>query len=80
MSVSVCVNMKLLWQDLIMLFFFPEDFIYLFMRDTQIERQRHRQREKQASCGSLMRDSIPGPQDYDLRCSTTEPLRHPKTW
>ena len=28
-------------------FFFINDFIYLFMR----ERQRHRQREKQALCG-----------------------------
>ena len=29
--------------------FFVLDFIFLFMRDT--ERQRHRQREKQAPCG-----------------------------
>ena len=29
--------------------FFFKDFIYSFMRDT--ERQRHRQREKQALCG-----------------------------
>ena len=31
-------------------FFFFKDFIYLFMRDTEgyRERQRHRQREKQA--------------------------------
>ena len=26
--------------------FFSKDFIYLFMRDTHTERQRHRQREK----------------------------------
>ena len=30
--------------------FFNKDFIYLFMRDTESERQRHRQREKQAPC------------------------------
>ena len=29
-------------------FFFPKDFIYLFLRGTQREGQRHRQREKQA--------------------------------
>ena len=28
---------------------FFKDFMYLFMRDT-VERQRHRQREKQAPC------------------------------
>ena len=28
--------------------FIFKDFIYLFMRDTELERQRHRQREKQA--------------------------------
>ena len=31
--------------------FLKKDFIYLFMRE--IERQRHRQREKQASCRKL---------------------------
>ena len=30
-------------------FLFFIDFIYLFIRDTHTERQRHRQREKQAS-------------------------------
>ena len=30
--------------------FFKKDFIYLFMRDTETARQRHRQREKQAPC------------------------------
>ena len=29
---------------------FKKDFIYLFMRDTHTERQKHRQREKQAPC------------------------------
>ena len=28
-----------------------KDFIYLLMRDTERESQRHRQREKQAPCG-----------------------------
>ena len=53
---------------------FKKDFIYLFM----IERQRHRQREKQAPCtGSPTWDSIPGLQDRALgqrqapnRCAT----------
>ena len=27
-------------------FFFLKDFIYLFMRDTERKRQRHKQREK----------------------------------
>ena len=31
-------------------FHFLKDFIYLFMKDTHRERQRHRQREKQAPC------------------------------
>ena len=30
--------------------FLKKDFTYLFMRDTEGERQRLRQREKQASC------------------------------
>ena len=30
-------------------------------RERERERQRHMQREKQAPCRSLMRDSIPGP-------------------
>ena len=29
---------------------FYKDFIYLFMKDTHTERQRHRQREKQGPC------------------------------
>ena len=31
-------------------FYFFKDFIYLFMRDIERGRQRHRQREKQAPC------------------------------
>ena len=30
--------------------FFFKDFIYLLMRDTHTEKQRHRQREKHAPC------------------------------
>ena len=29
---------------------FKKDFIYLFMRDTERKKQKHRQREKQAPC------------------------------
>ena len=37
------------------------------MRDTHTEREKHRQREKQAPYGeSLMQESIPGPRDHDL--------------
>ena len=43
---------------------FIKDFIYLFMRDA--DRQRHRQREKQAPCRDPTQDSIPGPQDHAL--------------
>ena len=31
-------------------FLFFKDYIYLFIRDTERVRQRHRQREKQAPC------------------------------
>ena len=33
--------------------YFLKDFIYLFMRDTERERLRHMQREKQAPCRKL---------------------------
>ena len=52
--------------------FFFKDFIYLFERDRDSQRERgHKQGEWQAegeagSPRSLRRDSIPGPQDYDL--------------
>ena len=36
------------------------------MRYTHRERQRHRQREKQAPCGQPEVDSIPEPWDPDL--------------
>ena len=42
------------WTDteisMLLIFSFLKDFIYLFMRDTEKERLRHRQREKQAPC------------------------------
>ena len=52
-----------LWgtQSFFKIFFF-KDLIYLFMRDTQRERQKHRQREKP----NKMWDSIPGPWDHHL--------------
>ena len=50
-------------------FFFFKDFIHLFMRDTQ--RDRDTGREKQAPCRDV---------DVGLdRCSTTEPFRRPYT-
>ena len=39
---------------------------YLFMRDMERERQKHRQREKQVHAGSLMWDSISELQDQAL--------------
>ena len=42
------------------------------MRETEC--QRHRQKEKQAPTGSLMRDSMPGPQDHNL--SPRQTLNH----
>ena len=44
------------------------------MRDTHRERQRPRQREKQAPAGSLMQNSIPGPRDHNL--SQRQTLNH----
>ena len=61
----------------IFIFFFFKDFIYVFMRDT--ERQRDRQRENEAPCGEPdVRLDLPGPRDHDLsqsRCSTPEAHR-----
>ena len=55
--------------------FFFKDLIYLFMRDTEREKQRHRQREKQAPCrepdGGLDPRSHPG-----LKADA-QPLSHP---
>ena len=44
------------------------------MRDTEGERQRHRQREKQVLEENLMWDSIPGPQVHAL--SQRQMLNH----
>ena len=46
------------------LYFYFKDFVYLFMRDT--ERQRHRQREKQAPCGEPDAGLDPGTLDHAL--------------
>ena len=51
-------------------FFSFKDFIYLFMGDTQRERRRHRQREKQAPCGEP---------DVGLDSGTPESCPEPKT-
>ena len=49
------------------IFVFLKDFIYLFMRDTEGERQRHRQREKQAPGG-----------DPDVGLDQETPGSHPE--
>ena len=61
-------------------FFFFKDCIYLFMRDTEIERERQREREAETQAGGeagSMQDSILGLQDHALgqrqalnRCAT----------
>ena len=57
--------------------FFFKDFIYLFMRDTEKERQKHRQREKQAPC----REPYVGPNPVILgSCPEPEPPRHPEMY
>ena len=45
---------------------FFKGFFNLFMRDTQREGQRHRQRENRLYAGSPKGSSIPGPQDHAL--------------
>ena len=50
-----------------------EDFIDLFMRDTERGRDTGRGRSR-LHAGSLMRDSIPGLQDHDL--SQRQMLKH----
>ena len=57
-------------------FFFLKDFIYLFVRDTQS--QRHRQREKQAPTGEL--DAGLDPRTMGSRPeprADAQPLSHP---
>ena len=45
---------------IVQIFFFK--ILFISSWETHTDRQRHKQREKQAPC----RDSIPGPQDHDL--------------
>ena len=61
-------------------FFFPKDFIYLFMRDRERERerQRHRQREKQAPCREPDVGLDPGtPGSRPGLKAGAKPLSHP---
>ena len=63
-------------------FLFLLKILFIYSSETQRERQRHWQREKQTPCGGPLWDSIPGsgPLDHALsqgRRSTTEPPRHP---
>ena len=46
---------------------FLKILFYMFMRDTERERGRDTGRGRcRLSLGSLMQDSVPGPQDHDL--------------
>ena len=67
------------YQYTVVLFTF-KDFIYLFIRDTQREAKRRRQREKQAPCRkpNVGLDPVtPGPPWGKGRRSTTEPPMRP---
>ena len=67
-----------LYQKIDFLLIFLKDFIYLFMRDTHTERERHRRRKNQAPfhAGRLMRDSIPGLQDHTPAEGGAKPPSH----
>ena len=55
--------------------FFGKDFIYLFMRET--ERQRHRQKEKQAPCRKPDAGLDPGtPGSHPEPKADAQPLSH----
>ena len=55
-------------------------FIYLFIRDTQRERQRHRKREKQAPCGEPNMGLDPGTQgSHPELKADAQPLSHSGT-
>ena len=57
---------------------FFKDFIYLFMRDTEGERQRHRQRKKQAPCREPDVGLDPGTPGSRRRPKAgAKPLNHP---
>ena len=73
-TTSLCLSLQVLFFHK---HFFSKGFIYLFMRDTQKERERHRQKEKQVPCrepdvgldpGTL--GSLPGPK------AGAQPLSH----
>ena len=66
------------WKDFF--FFNFKDFIYLFVRDTPREKQRHRQREKQAPCREFDVGLDPGtPGSCTGPKAGTKPLSHPGT-
>ena len=57
-------------------FFFFFKSIFINSWDMR-QRQRHRQKEKQTPCGSLMRDSVPGtPGSWPEPKAYTQPLSH----
>ena len=62
-------------------YFFFKCFICLFMTDTHRERQRHRQRKKQAPCKEpdvgFDPRTLGSHPEREGRCSTAEPPRHP---
>ena len=59
---------------LVVCLFVFKDIIYLFMKDTERERQRHRLEGGAGCLRSLMQDSIPGLQDLNL--SQRQTLNH----
>ena len=58
--------------------YFFKDFIYLFMRNTERERQNNRQREKQAPCSELhVWLSLGTPGSHPGLKADAQPLSHP---
>ena len=66
-----CVSSTI--DDPVVFILFFEDFIYLFMRDTERGRDTVRGRSR-LSAGGPMQDLIPGPRDHDL--SPRQMLNH----
>ena len=66
-----CVSSTI--DDPVVFILFFEDFIYLFMRDTERGRDTVRGRSR-LSAGGPMQDLIPGPRDHDL--SPRQTLNH----